>query len=89
MASDDENPRQPLINPFISDVSSNIKYTEPLPPTTIDMIPKPTSSKRQKITDYKKQLSEKLKNRHESVKNLFVADLSRRLASRKELQIRL
>jgi len=89
MASDDENPRQPLINPFISDVSSNIKYTEPLPPTTIDMIPKPTSSKRQKITDYKKQLSEKLKDRHSNVREMFMINLSRRLASRKELQRRL
>jgi hypothetical protein len=89
MASDDENPHQPLINPSTSSSSSNLKYTEPLPPTTINMTPNPISSKKNKMSDYKKQLREKLKDRHSNVREMFMINLSRRLASRKELQRRL
>jgi hypothetical protein len=87
MASDD-NPLQPLLNPSTSDDSPHLRYTESLPATTINMTTNPTSSKKKKPSVNIKTLHQRLKKKS-NVKDMFMINLSRRLASRKELQTRL
>ncbi|CAF1344004.1 unnamed protein product [Adineta steineri] len=77
MASE-QDPKQPLINPFVHKESL---YTEPIPPTTVlDMIPHPLSNKRK----LRRTVSIKPSERH-----AYMANLSERLSTRKYLHRRL
>jgi len=84
-----ENLRQPLIDPLTSGGPSNVKYTESLPLTAINMTPNPTSSKKKEGSDSKPSLRQRLYRQRSSIKEIFKINLSRRLALRKELQNRL
>ncbi|CAF1434923.1 unnamed protein product, partial [Adineta steineri] len=76
MASE-QDPKQPLINPFVHKESL---YTEPIPPTTVlDMIPHPLSNKRK----LRRTVSIKPSERH-----AYVTNLSERLSARKYLHRR-
>ncbi len=84
-----EDLRQPLINPFTSKSSSDIKYTESLPSTTITMRPNSTSAKKKKLLSNEKEHGQRLNKQQSFVKDIFMVDMSRRLALRKELHERL
>jgi hypothetical protein len=84
-----EDLRQPLINPFTSKISSNIKYTESLPSTTITTRPNSTSAKKKKLLSNEKERGQRLNKQQSFVKDIFMVDMSRRLALRKELHERL
>jgi hypothetical protein len=85
MASVD-NPRQPLINPSTSGGYSNIKYTESLPSTKITMTLNPVSYTEKKMSANKTERRQKINKRRSAVKDMFIVNMSRRLASRKELK---
>ncbi len=85
MASVD-NPRQPLINPSTSDGSSNVKYTESLPSTTITMTLNPISYTEKKISANKTGRRQKINKKRSAVKDMFIVNMNRRLASVHEIK---
>jgi hypothetical protein len=91
-----ENPRQPLINPFAFGDSSHVKYTESLPSTMIAMTPSLTPtissiepSKRMKLKKNKIGLRQRLFRKQNSLKDIFMINMSHRLGLRKDLHNRL
>ncbi|CAF1251129.1 unnamed protein product [Adineta steineri] len=76
MASE-QDPKQPLINPFDRKESF---YTEPIPTTVLDMIPHPLSNKRK----VRRPVSIKPSETH-----AYMSNLSERLSARKYLHRRL
>jgi hypothetical protein len=88
MASN-EDLRQPLINPFTSSGSSNVKYIESSPPTTLPMTSTTISSKKKNESNNKTGLRSRLKHSLSSVIFIFMSKMNHRLASQIELRKKL